>query len=158
MSVAEAAGAAVYPSKADTWLVVVLWASIVVLVLSPVIFWIEPGPPAARLGMTLLFLGTAGLVLWVLRGTRYELYADRLVVRSGPFRWRIPLAAIQEVRPSRSPLSGPALSLDRLLIRYQGSRLGVMISPEREEAFLQDLASRAPHLEVRGDRVERVGS
>lgn len=151
MSVAPAAGATVYPSKADTWLVAVLWVSIVAMVLCTGVLWFAPAPAGARLGVTLFCLGSAGFMLWILRGTRYELYADRLVVRSGPFRWRIPLAAIQEVRPSGSPLSSPALSLDRLLIRYQGSRLGLMISPEGESAFLQDLAARAPHLRLEGE-------
>lgn len=150
------AGAAVYPSKIDRWLAVVLWVAILAMVVSAGSLWAAAGPPALRFGVSALPLAMAAFMVWFLRGTRYELHPDRLVVRSGPFRWTVPLAAIREVRPTRNPLSSPALSLDRLEIAYRGSRLGIMISPEPRGVFLQDLAARTPHLELRGDRlVER---
>jgi hypothetical protein len=57
------------------------------------------------------------------------------------------------VVPTRNPLSSPALSLDRLHIRYGGSRMGIMISPVNKAVFLQDLAARVDGLEFESDRV-----
>lgn len=150
---AEPSGAAVYRSKTDWWLGAVLWVAILALVASAGSLWVAGGPPALRLGTAACFLAVAAFVLWILRGTRYELQPDRLVVRSGPFRWTVPLPAIREVRPTRNPLSSPALSLDRLQVSYRGSKLGIMIAPEPRSDFLQALAARAPHLELRQDRL-----
>ena len=52
-------------------------------------------------------------------------------------------------------LDASACSLDRLKIRYEGSRMGVMISPEDKTAFLRDLAARSPGLRIEGGRAVR---
>jgi hypothetical protein len=54
--------------------------------------------------------------LWILGSTSYTLTSSHLLVRSGPFRWLIPLDSIQSIMPTRDPLSSPALSIDRLRI------------------------------------------
>lgn len=150
---AAPSAATVYRSKTDWWLGAVLWVSILAMVASAGSLWVAGGSPVLSLGSAALFLALAAFIVWILRGTRYELYPDRLLVRSGPLRWTVPLAAIEEVHPTRNPLSSPALSLDRLQVSYRGSRVGIMISPEPRGAFLQDLAARAPHLELLGDRL-----
>lgn len=72
-----------------------------------------------------------------------------LLVRSGPFRWRIAIDGIESIRPSRSPLSSPALSLDRLEITYGGGRR-LLISPEDREGFLEAIVARSRHLHRAG--------
>ena len=79
-----------------------------------------------------------GLPLWLLLGTRYILEPDQLLVRSGPFRWRVPIADIVRITPTTNPLSSPALSLDRLRIEY-GRGSAIMISPRDKDRFLRDL-------------------
>ena len=64
-----------------------------------------------------------------------------LLVRSGPFRWRVPLGQIHSVTPTRNPLSSPALSLDRLRIEY-GDGKWILISPRERERFLEALEAR----------------
>src|SRR3546814_13731637 len=56
----------------------------------------------------------------------------QLRVLSGPFKWSVPLAKITAITPTSSPLSSPALSLDRLRIDY-GVGNSVMISPRNKE-------------------------
>lgn len=80
-----------------------------------------------------------GLPVWLAFSTHYTVDADSLRIRSGPFRWTIPRADITEVTPSRSVLSSPALSLDRLAIRY-GKRRTILVSPRDKEGFLRALA------------------
>lgn len=91
--------------------------------------------------MILVFLLGAALPWWVLRSTDYTIASDALTVRFGPFRWKIALADIQRVEPTTSPLSGPALSLDRLRIEYGKGRV-MLVSPEDTERFLADLRAR----------------
>jgi len=61
-----------------------------------------------------------------------------LLVRSGPFRWRVPIADIVRITPTTNALSSPALSLDRLRIEY-GRGSAIMISPRDKDQFLRDL-------------------
>lgn len=147
--------AVVYPSKRDWWIVLLLWVSVLGMVVGTVAVWSEPAPLAQRFGLTALMAVMAMFALWLLYSTRYRVERNVLVVRSGPFRWKIELDSIEEVVPTRNPLSSPACSLDRLRIRYAGSRLGIMISPKNKMAFLRDLAARAPGLELAGDRIVR---
>jgi hypothetical protein len=68
-------------------------------------------------------------------------------------RWIIALETIDEVYPTRSPLSSPALSLDRLLIRYKNLHgpSTLMVSPEDKTAFLNALAAAEPRLKLVGN-------
>ena len=89
----------------------------------------------------------AGLPLWVVLGTRYALTEHDLLIRSGPFRWRIPLQEVRAVAHSRSWLSSPALSLDRLRITY-GRASSILISPRDKLRFLSELQPRCPGIAV----------
>ena len=75
---------------------------------------------------------------WILLTTDYTVYVDELVVRCGPFRFRIKRDSIQRITPSRSILSGPALSLDRLAIHYGAGRI-MLVSPQDRAGFYRAL-------------------
>lgn len=147
--------ATVYPSKRDAWIVVLLWVTVLVMLVAAGAVWKEPAPLAIRLALGALFIGVAGFVLWLLYGTRYTLTDALLLIRSGPFRWRVALDEIEEVLPTRNPLSSPACSLDRLRIRYRGARFGIMISPRDKDRFLRDLTRRVPELRLAEGRIVR---
>ncbi len=144
---------AVYEAKRDLWLVVVLWGSNLAMLWSAAELWRSGEPLALRLGFALVLVAVTFVVIWILYGTRYLLAGDELVAVCGPFRTVVPLAAIEEVAPSRSPLAGPAPSLDRLEIRQTGGGLGLLVSPADKEAFLSDLKLRCPQLVGRFDRL-----
>jgi len=146
-------GSVVYPSKRDAWLMWLLWASVIGMGAAAIAVWVDPAPLGFRIGISALLAGTAFVVMWLVYSTNYSFEGDNLVVRAGPIRWRVKLDSIEEVVPTRNPLSSPALSLDRLHIRHRGSRMGIMISPENKAVFLQDLAARVTGLEVKGDRI-----
>ena len=148
----------VYRSKKDLWLFGLVCAA----VLAPLavgLFNVLGGN--AELGWVLLRVGvvTAAAVLLTTYPLNYEITSGELVARSGLMRWRVPLASIQEVSPSRNPASSPAWSLDRLHVEYvkDGSARALYVSPEDKAAFLSDLAGATPGLELRGDRAVRVG-
>ena len=126
----------VFTAKIDAWLLILIAGSTVVC------FWLalsEAGQ--VRWGTALILLVSAATPVWMVLSTSYTLGGTQLRVRCGPFRWTIPLAEIRDVRPTRSPLSSPAPSLDRLRIDY-GKRRSVMISPRDKEGFLRELAAR----------------
>jgi hypothetical protein len=132
-----------YRSQVDAWLVPVLCV-----------------PPLVSVGLTAraLFTGNSvdltysllalGVVVLIYGGLvfplRYRVGAGRLEIRSGFHRQRVPLAEIQQVRPTRNPLSAPALSLNRLEVRWgPGLFQAVLISPTPRDEFLAQLATAA---------------
>lgn len=131
-----------FPSVRDGWLVALLWTAAIAMTASAVMVWREPGGPWIALACGLL----SPLTLWILFDTGYRLDDEHLHVRSGPLRFRVRLDEIESVKPTRNPLSSPALSLDRLEIRRRGRWGPVLISPQRRREFLVALADRAPHL------------
>jgi hypothetical protein len=143
-----------FSSKRDAWLIAVVWAAQATILWAMAMTAMDPDASLAfKFVMVLALAGTFGFTIWVVYGTRYGFSRDRLVIRSGPFKWRVPLSDIDSVRPSRNPLSSPATSLDRLHVRY-GKR-SVLISPEDKPGFLRALVARAPELEIVGDAAER---
>lgn len=136
-----------YKSKKDTWLVILIYGT----VCACLAVYVLPLLTSPRLTLAALLVAAPLIAMgvlfpiWILQTTYYLLSDEQLLVRCGPFRWSIPLEEIQTVRRSRSMLSGPAMSLDRVEIRY--SRYGsVLISPERREQFLVDLENRRRRL------------
>lgn len=87
------------------------------------------------------------LLSWLFSTTEYVIAGADLVVRSGPIRFTIPIQSIRRVRPPRSFMSAPALSLDRLEISY-GTYGSVVLSPSDKRAFVDALRVRAPNVDV----------
>lgn len=143
----------IHRSKRDAWLMAVLAvAGLYSLAVAAVVTFTGPGPGLAVLA---LLAAVYAFVAWIFVKTFYIVTETDLLVRSGPFRWTIPLDDIQKVQPTRNPLSSPALSLDRLEILH--SRGSLMISPEDKRGFLEDLVVRTPGLVLRGDGAIRSG-
>ena len=146
----------VYPSKRDTWVSLLVWTGAAVLLSLSVAIMTLPLPLMVRLGLFLLYVATGVFGIWVLYSTSYTLTDHNLLVRCGPFKWRIDLDTIKKVSPSRSALSSPACSLDRLHVRYGGRKTGLLISPRDKDAFLRDLTERCPRLIPDGEELRRV--
>ena len=127
----------VYRSKVDAWLVVVL----IGVPVGMVDFLLDGVGIDDRVA-TLLMLGVVvailGLFLWLCMSTRYSIIGDFLSVRSGPFSWMIPIDEITSIEPTHNPATSPALSLDRLVIRY-GHDAELMVSPKDKSGFIAEL-------------------
>lgn len=140
-----------YPSKIDAWLAAIMVFAVLAMLSAPVLAWLETHNLRTLL-VGLVVLPAAGLVIWIWLSTHYTLDGRELIVRSGPFRWRIDVDSITRVAPTRgagvrirSSRSSPALSIDRLEITYAGGRQ-LTVSPAEKDAFLNDLAARGAHL------------
>jgi hypothetical protein len=127
----------VYRSKTDLWLIA-LFAIAIIASLSGAFVMLSTRTPVAWMVAAFIAIVGVGLPLWLLLSTRYVLDQGQLRVLSGPFKWCVPLAKITAITPTSSPLSSPALSLDRLRIDY-GVGNSVMISPRNKEQFVKDI-------------------
>lgn len=131
-----------FASKVDGWLAAVILAAVLLDAVAIASVVQRAGTAQAMVMVPLIGIVGVGLPLWVLLRTDYELTGEELLVRSGPFRWRVPLRDIRAIEPSRSWLSGPALALDRLRIDH-GCGRSVLVSPKERGRFLEALSRSA---------------
>ena len=126
-----------FPSKVDNWLRYSLALSALVSFAAAI--WQLRLPEADQLTwVTVVLLLAGGLCLWIMTTTYYRIYDDLLLIRSGPFRWRLRLSSISHVRRSINPIASPALSLDRLELGYCKNKF-LLISPLEPALFVQAL-------------------
>ena len=126
-----------FPSDKDFWLGLLVWSPLLLVPYEA----ITGGPwqtASIALGIYALLVG------WIWLDTGYRITKDSLHVKSGPFRFIVPLRSIRGVRRTSNPLSAPALSLHRLEIALENGRL-ILISPKDRERFIVMLRSRYPH-------------
>lgn len=129
----------VFRSKVDRWVWLAFAVCILAILVAMVpVFAADDVAPLFLLGTLAVCLLFLGLFVWMLLGTSYRVSQDTLIIRSGPFRWRVERIDIQSLTRTRSPLSSPALSLDRIEIRY-GARGRVLVSPEDTDGFAEAL-------------------
>lgn len=103
--------------------------------------WVEKGFLPA-----LLPLGILILVSWLWFGTRYILRDGKLITWAGfiPFP-QIKVADIIKIKPTKSFISAPACSLDRILVQYSSSDY-LIISPKNKKEFIQALLAENPEI------------
>jgi hypothetical protein len=130
-----------FASKIDWWLALLLIAPVVLIGALVATGLNDPW-------MLVVTLAPPALAMWILGSTYYVVTEEALLVRSGPFRWTIPLASIRSLSATRNPLSSPALSLDRIAIEHTNGRL--MVSPRGRAAFVRAVVALAPSVRVSG--------
>ncbi|HUH05808.1 MAG TPA: PH domain-containing protein [Kofleriaceae bacterium] len=141
-----------FRSKIDWWLgALLLILPVAVTVGAVAAIATGNGGIAAVIGWGVIAAVYGGLIFPL----RYGVGGGELVIRHGLVRQRCKLSDIIEVEPTRSPLSSPALSLDRLVVRKgDGFFDSIMISPDDKQGFLALLAEQSG-LERSGDTLRR---
>jgi hypothetical protein len=129
-----------FPSKIDSWLLIVFAVSALACLIGASLMLAQGVVGGLMVAPLMLSIGI-GLPTWLLLTTDYRFEGKTLIVRGGPFRWRIRVHEINTVRPTHNSLSSPALSLDRLRIEY-GDGKALMISPRDADTFISELQAR----------------
>jgi hypothetical protein len=101
-------------------------------------------------GQLIIMVAVILFIGWIWFGTGYEISEEELKISCGPFRQRILLQEIREIKRTRSPLSSPACSLDRMEIKF-GKSKRVMISPADREGFIKMLIGKFPQIHLDED-------
>ena len=83
---------------------------------------------------------TSAMLMWIWFSTRYVISKSQLKIYCGPMNKVVNLDSIVGVNMTSSPISAPALSLDRIRIVYNKHQ-EVFISPKNKEQFLAELKS-----------------
>jgi len=137
-----------FESKRDLWIVLLLRVMpVVVLAIVADAWYLQHhdlrGPVA---GAIILIVVEIFFFETILRSTYYVIEGDTLLIRSSFISWRVPIRDIRSITPTRSALSSPALSLDRLRIDY--GRKTILVSPEDRDRFIAALRSVNPAISV----------
>jgi hypothetical protein len=132
----------VFPSKRDRWLTVLMMFAFVMMAFSFVV--LVPALPRGDIGRILTFVllvATTVFSVGIFARTSYTVNDSNLVVSCGMLRWIVPVTSIVSVSPTDDPSSAPALSLDRLLIKYEvgGEMREILISPADQRGFIETL-------------------
>lgn len=129
-----------YRSRVDAWIAIIL-GIVAAACLSSGIGMIVKGMPGGVIMAPIIIFTGVILPFWLMLTTRYVLGSDTLEIRSDPIKWEVPLKEIRKITPSRSILSSPAFSLDRLEIQY-GRWNSILISPAQRDDLLRELETR----------------
>ena len=125
-----------FKSKVDRWVLILLIFVIVTQIFAIGAAILQADDPMGTTVLILVAIGVVALMIWLMIGTHYTVDRKTLRIVSGPFRWKVPIDQITSVESTRSLLSSPALSLDRIRIRY-GKKRRIMISPADKAGFLK---------------------
>ena len=138
-----------FPTKIDAWLVLLVVAGFVAAFAGAAAMW-RNYPAEAKFALWVMVSSWA-LIAVVCAPCRYTLDEDHLVVRSGIVRWRIAYTDVTDIAPSREIWAAPAMSLQRVKIRY-GSGRSMLISPRERERFIAELGRRVQASKISGGR------
>jgi hypothetical protein len=150
-----------YPAKRDWWVAcLVVPGSLSLVGIGAVIAYqvvTQAMPPGPGLLGAAVPAAIGGLLLWLFSGTSYEIGDTHLITRLGPFRFRVPLDAIEEVVSTtgfRVVIGlGLAWSLDMLHVKYRkASGRRAFPNPGRREARCR----MTPSHQVRTSRWQQV--
>ncbi|MFD1928931.1 PH domain-containing protein [Sporosarcina siberiensis] len=139
-----------FPTKKDIWFSIIIFGFILFMIL----IYIFGGEPIGWQLITyksipgyIIGASIVTLLLWIWFGTGYKIEGEFLKVRYGPFKSKINIKEIKTIRRTKSPLTAPALSVDRLEIRF--SKYDVInISPKSESELIHSLLAINPKIQL----------
>lgn len=137
----------VYHSKIDLWLFLVLTGAAIISAIAAL--GSIKGNSAQSYFVALVIFGV-GVVLpmWLLISTRYYVDDSAITIRSAWIKRVIPIKSVVNLQLSSNSVSSPALSLDRVSIKFgQGSE--VLISPKDRAGFMADVRARQSRAGIR---------
>ncbi|WP_041720467.1 PH domain-containing protein [Alkaliphilus metalliredigens] len=117
-----------FDSKRDIWIRLLIWISVGGGFINTL--FAEGRLIKFVMLLTVIFVG------WLWFGTNYGISKGILKIKCGPFKWYIPIKDIKSIKKTRNPLSSPALSIERLQIRYGYSSM-ILISPKDRDRFIE---------------------
>ncbi len=131
----------IFRSKVDLWLAIMIIAASAMTI--DAAWWVLRQPYGMIQALLLVSMG-ALIPVWILLSTHYEIVDENLWVRSGPWKWKIPVLSISRIERSKSWVSSPALSMHRFKIEY-GRGKSILISPKETERFLHAIRHAIAH-------------
>lgn len=92
----------------------------------------------------LVFLPVVMFISYIFLKTKYMITGDVLYIQCGfLYNQQIKISSIRQIKETNNPISSPALSLDRIEIKFDKYN-SVLISPKGKEMFIKHLQQINP--------------
>ena len=130
----------IFKSKVDWWM-----AAIFLVVPISMIYGVITEPDAILMLFTTIMIV---LLVTLFFGTKYVIEDRELIVYGGIYKKTIPIEQIRNLRPSKNPLSAPAMSIDRIEITYNTFSEVILVSPKDKEGFVKRLLEINPNIKL----------
>ena len=146
-------GKKVHNSKQDAWLILLvmgLGGFLAFKLLTTLAYGGDRGMAAALFWTCAFYWSVIFLIGWP---AKYVIHEKTLTVRAGVLLCMpIHIPSIKRIGPTRSMMSAPAWSMDRLRIEFwaEGKAGVVLVSPENKELFIRHLLEVNPRIELLG--------
>ncbi len=136
-----------YPSRKTWWLGLIIFGISVVIMLP--LLWQEAMGISDVWLYLLINVVVIGFLIWMWFDTYYTLSPSVLGFRSGPWRGKIAVSTIREVKKRNYMWAGyrPALATKGIVIRYDHYN-EIYLSPKHQEEFVKQLTTYNPSIKV----------
>lgn len=145
-----------FPTKKDIWFFLITWGFILFMIL----IYIFGGEPVGSQLITyksvpgyIISALILTLLLWIWFGTGYKVEGELLKLKFGPFKSKINIKEIKKISRTKNPFTAPALSVDRLEIRF-GKYDVINISPKNENELIHSLLVVNPNIQIDKNSLE----
>ena len=99
---------------------------------------------------SIIVIPLLGVFLWCWLDTYYLIDNDKLIIKYGPFMWRVAIQKITIIRLNQKTIGGTwklTLSWDSIEIRY--SDRSIYITPQNQDSFLTELKHLNNKIEIK---------
>ncbi len=104
---------------------------------------------SGEISVAITFIPILMLIFILFKGIKYTIDKGQLLVKNSIFgTTKINVSEIGEIKETNNPLSAPAGSLDRILVKYSDSG-AVLISPINRDEFIKELLRINPQINVK---------
>lgn len=138
----------IYNSKIDWWITAVILFTVAISFIGPLI-----DGESYMIGAIMAFL-LLSLEIGMFASVKYQIKERKLGIRNGLYRWDwYPVDQIKDLKKTRSILTAPALSFNRIAIRFTDkkilkSSLPLEISPKDRDNFIATLKEINPKITI----------
>lgn len=85
------------------------------------------------------------ILYWILVGTKYIIEEDDLLIKSGPYKYKIKISEITYINMTRKTVSTPSLLFGRIEIKSENNYI-VTSPPNNKISFLKLLKEKNPNI------------
>ncbi|WP_139343293.1 PH domain-containing protein [Virgibacillus siamensis] len=133
-----------FTSKKDATYSLIFWGTVVFVFFS-ILLSFSLTVPGIIIGI--IGLMAIGFMLWIWFGTGYRIENHVIKIKNGPFRSEIAIQDINSIGKTKSLMATPALSVERLTLRY-GKYSEMLLSPKNEKEFVELLLAKNPQIKL----------
>ena len=139
----------IFTSRKDQlfiWIIIIVVSIMLILSISDIIL---SGLQLESFILLCINLAVSTLLFWIFFGTRYELDKKEIKYFCGPFKGKILISDIKEIKKNTTKWVGlkPATARKGLVIKYKKSN-EIYISPDINDAFIKEILKLKANIKI----------